>query len=928
MNRTIIQILSVSLFVATLLWGAWTLLYYLGVPVHGAVLIPQDILKSLDGMCGSASFVCRGAYGLFGSVWHSLTRVSFLVTYAVICAAMYAAVLAWRYVRTLRINGTLTFRPWHILALFMFALWLIFTILGFSKNGDMPFRRIIEPVAQVYQGAGPQAIAGLRTNYDLLKERGCLRRIGTFSGVAEASEIKTHCLQAAFFTRVLPPVLFILILLFEFLVLGRFLLRKVLRMATAGGLEEAVLSAGAGACGFIAILWTLAVAHMFVAPVGWALVIAVPAVLHKESRHWFRVFLRSEWSITVPWWSPVLILGWFLLSYLALNFLNVVRPFPIGWDDLGSYLNRPRQLVSYGHFIFSMSAFQWEYLTALGFLLFGFEHTFGATASLFINWTQGLLALLSVMLITRTFLGRGGVLAATLYYTLPMVGHFSFADMKIDNAVFAIGALAAFALWRGLFPRDEEEQTPSAQRKWVLLSGIFVGFAFGMKVTSIMMFMALASVLAGVALHPLGFVSAVIAACSLFVQQGTLNVSAILERVGYDPALVSPMTVAVFGVAISSLFFAGACFLGKPHIRRFFILCSMFLAGFAGAVFPWIEHNNLRNGRVIPGMVFSAPNNIAPFLDPFGTVKDADYSLPPELRVDQKDATCTATGAAEELGRYWGTRKGWEHYLTLPFRNVMNLDSAGYYVTTMPALLLFPLLLLLPYFWKKEGRWLRWMWLFTTFLIVQWTFLANGIAWYGIGMFLGLVVGLEVLFARAPDAFNRSVAGVFIVLSLVFCLGQRLWQFESQRNLFEYPLGKVTAEALRERTIPYYDDITEMALERAKTMPDRPLLYRVGTFMPYFIPRNFEVIGISDHQLDFFNCVYQGRDPKIMLARLRALGFNSIVFDTNTATIERDINGSLHKKVQMFADFINDASLGLKVVINDTGAGISYILIP
>ncbi|MBU2213778.1 hypothetical protein KJ996_04030, partial [Patescibacteria group bacterium] len=77
-----------------------------------------------------------------------------------------------------------------------------------------------------------------------------------------------------------------------------------------------------------------------------------------------------------------------------------------------------------------------------------------------------------------------------------------------------------------------------------------------------------------------------------------------------------------------------------------------------------------------------------------------------------------------------------------------------------------------------------------------------------------------------------------------------------------------------------------------------------------------------------FNCLYNERDPKLTLERIKTLGFNSFVFDTNTATIEKDPNGSLHQKVNTFIDFINNPELGLQVVISDTKAGIAFILIP
>src|SRR3989338_792600 len=195
--------------------------------------------------------------------------------------------------------------------------------------------------------------------------------------------------------------------------------------------------------------------------------------------------------------------------------------------------------------------------------------------------------------------------------------------------------------------------------------------------------------------------------------------------------------------------------------------------------------------------------------------------MPEDLKLDPKHPACGETGHEEELGRYWGTRIGWGHYLTLPWRSVMNIDSAGYYVTTMPALLLFPLLLFLPYFWMRAGRWLRWLFLGTLFLVLQWVFLANGILWYGIGMFLGLGVGLEARVARAPDVPNRVLAGALLGLSLLACLGMRFWQFDQQRNLFEYVIGKADAPTMRERTIPHYDDIADLVVQRNRDIPLR-----------------------------------------------------------------------------------------------------------
>ena len=235
---------------------------------------------------------------------------------------------------------------------------------------------------------------------------------------------------------------------------------------------------------------------------------------------------------------------------------------------------------------------------------------------------------------------------------------------------------------------------------------------------------------------------------------------------------------------------------------------------------------------------------------------------------------------------------------------------------------------------------MRWLFVATLFMLIQWVFFANGIIWYGLGMFFGFAVALEFLFAKDPDQHDsakgdqklgtaaRVLCGILIFCSFITAFGHRFWQFEQQRNMLEYPMGKITAEAMRLRTVPYYDDIRQVVMDRFANMPDRPYVFRMGTFIPYFIPRNLEVLPVADNQLTFFNCLNQGDDPAVITQRLKALGFNSIIFDTNTATIEQNLEGTLHKKVERFVDYVNDPRSGLQVKIFDPEAGLAFIIIP
>lgn len=950
MTDRVFSVLRYSLFFGLVLLGSITLLTFLGVDAHLAVLLSEDAKQSMIATCGDSLF-CKQWYALFPSLFHAIGRASPFAWYFVWSVALFGFALVRTFMRDGEWKVSVAFSPLKLLLLFVASTWMLFTVfsLGGWSSGDdfIPNRRLYDPSSAAYQGSTPQELEALKENFDGLNERGCLKLVGQLNAGGNIYDMSIGCMQTSFFTRVLSQMAMVIVVLFSMLVLGSVALRRFPKPDLRTPTLSFVFSLALGACLYTAILWLFAVLAswlhlpLYSMPVGWLLVLGIPAAFYKTSLGWLRAARDTRWTHDAPWYGLAIILGWFLLSYLAFNFLSVIRPFPIGWDDLGRYLNQPHLLVSYGQFIPTMPTFQWEYVTSLGYLLFGYDSVFGATLSLLMNWMGGFLAILAVLAFGQAFLGkRNGILAATVYYTLPLVGHFSFADMKIDNALFAVGALSMLALFLAFFRTadDEESDAPERgagdRRAWIIIAGVLAGFAFGMKPTAVMVAMTLGSILAGAMAGGWAFAGSAFLSWFVYTQQNRFNVADVSLRVfGTQGFLPKPLVMGVCLVlGVACLAYA---FYRRPQVLRpTFASVGTLVASFLVAILPWIAYNNVANGNLIPDASLSVPNTYAPA---FVTGKGQDatndegrkvIALPDDLRVNLDDPACVSTAGKEELDRYWGDHPGIAHYLTLPWRSVMNFDSAGYYVTMIPALLLFPLLLLLPFFWMKQGRWLRWLFLGTAFLIVQWTFFANGIPWYGIGMFLGLVIGLEALVVRAPDGASAAATSVFIAFSLASSFSHRMWQYEQQRNLIEYPIGKISAKALEERTITHYDDIRRSVEQRAKDMPEQPYLYRVGTFIPYFIPKNLERIPVGDQQLDFFTCLNQEKNPALTLKRLQALGFNSIVFDTNTQTIEKDPNGSLHKKVNAFVDFVNAPGLGLDVPVFDPDGGIAFILLP
>lgn len=982
MTQRTVAILSFLLFAVGLLWGGYTLLVYMGIPMHTYVYLLPAELKSITHMCEEGtsmiSHLCQGTAltfpfllgepALIGTYFVAFFQMSSPFAPYMLCSFLgFAGILIVAGYRTGSFSTEYLLRPGVFIGFFALSVWLLATTLSITSLNNLrspehqlivdprsnetilpPFRFFYEPVPDMFNGDHLEAYRELRTNYEELLADGCLNPVTNQKGEALATRmggavytISTWCMQRGIMGRIGTQMILLMVLLLNMATLGRCCVRGLFRLQSLHPLTQLCLSLALGALGWVVILWTLGVLGFLTPTVTLLFFIGLPCVLFP----WTWELLQEVWRPSVRWECSLrsiqTFLVWLLISYLALNFLNVVRPFPIGWDDLGSYLNRPRLLASYGSFIPSMSQFQWEYLSALPFAIFGYESIVGATMAMEINWMAGLLATLAVYAVGRMFFGRNaGVLSALLYYTLPMVGHFSFADMKIDNAAFFTAATSILIVMSVVAPKeDKAEEVPTVRTYGLLcMAGIVAGFCFGIKPTGILAIILCVSLIAGMMGGRWCFASTAVFGFVVLSFFGAIQINDVLTRIGF-PGLFSPATFQIVVALLSAVLIIIAWMYDSLQKRWLHIIMSIasFGLGIGIAVAPWMLHNMFLHRVVSVATALSAPDTTAPVVfyqqeeevRKMGLPSTVPWrALPQDLKLNPHDAACLANARVEELDRYWGFSNGFSHYATLVWRQVMNTDAFGYYVTFIPALLLFPLLLLLPYFWGKEGRWLRYLCAGTAVFVVQWIFVGNGIAWYGIAMFLGLSIALEALVIRAPDDSNRWLFAIFIAASLSISLINRLWQFDSQKNIYEYALGKISGTAMQEVTMPDYNDISSDVVKRHETLKETPFTYRMGTFISYFVPRNREIFPLADNQMTFFNCLNQERNHQLTLRRLKALGFNSMIFDTNTATIEKDENGSLHRKVAAFYQFIDDPSLGITFPVRDPANGIIYLLLP
>lgn len=78
-----------------------------------------------------------------------------------------------------------------------------------------------------------------------------------------------------------------------------------------------------------------------------------------------------------------------ILTFLiSVNFINIVRPMPIGWDDLGVYMNFPQIMANNGAIAKGVGMVAWQVLTGIGFMFHSAPQAF------FINQIGGILSVI------------------------------------------------------------------------------------------------------------------------------------------------------------------------------------------------------------------------------------------------------------------------------------------------------------------------------------------------------------------------------------------------------------------------------------------------------------------------------------------------------------------------------------------------------
>lgn len=92
---------------------------------------------------------------------------------------------------------------------------------------------------------------------------------------------------------------------------------------------------------------------------------------------------------------------WIVSFLVSVALINVIRPMPIGWDDLGVYMNYPRIMAVTGSLLTGAGMYTWQLITGSGFL---WDQI--AAQAFYVNQLGGILSLIIITSVLSYMLER------------------------------------------------------------------------------------------------------------------------------------------------------------------------------------------------------------------------------------------------------------------------------------------------------------------------------------------------------------------------------------------------------------------------------------------------------------------------------------------------------------------------------------------
>lgn len=486
--------------------------------------------------------------------------------------------------------------------------------------------------------------------------------------------------------------------------IGEFFLQFI--KIPSDGLKKYLYSILIGIFGLVTLSVFLGLFGVLRAYVLWPLLILIIGVRYKIAIEFVKKTLIENFISTDKIGLKNILLVSVLIFIATFFLMSLIRPFPIGWDDMGVYMNIANQIGKTGALVSGNNAYNWSLFMSLGFVLFN-----NTQIALGLSWLGGFLSLLALFSYSRNFLSVDkSLLVSVIFYTIPSIMFLSMSDMKVD-----LGLLFASLTILSIFTDWIQSKNPIVSNiskndvKIFILIGLLLGFAFGIKYTTFIFIFAIFGALYGLFLGYIGVI--LIVAISLlgifqmelyrFSSPDLFDSSTIL--------IIKIISLILILVSIGYIYFKKIDKIALLHIFKLSIIIG--IATFIGFS-PWVIKNYSETKLLsTSGLLYGHMNT--PVFDP--TVVESEYlqlnQIPSSGTGDtisstgttlSKDLNFPASAQKEEITRYLGYEEGSLRYITLPYDLVINPNIKNFIVDFGYFLILIFPLALLGMLWKKN----------------------------------------------------------------------------------------------------------------------------------------------------------------------------------------------------------------------------------
>jgi len=567
------------------------------------------------------------------------------ILWAVLIGA--AAGLAWMYAKKKK-EVVLTYRPWWLALGFFLFLFVVF----------IPLTTAIWDV-QVPSSSSESLRSMLLQEF----------------GKTDTLLLSPLSQWLAFGEKAFVGMFALLLLFFSSVGYGA-LLKPILPKTTT---TRVFLLVGAGLSVIIALLFVLGAFSALGAAISG---VPVPLQLLLLGLVFGGLFAREEYAAllwkkkTVVYKGALAPLAWILWAVLLLvfatTFVHLIRPIPIGWDDISLYMNLPKLLYEHGALVSGLGSYNWGLIMSLGFTVFKTPFV----AMLFSAF-GGVLALWSLHHVTRSFESEEtkSVIPLLLTTVLAVSPFFLFQfgeDMKVDLILLFFGGLV-FVLIKEWWHQPMKE----VSLRFPIMIGIFLGILLGIKFTTLIF----AFFVFFIMLFRAGGRLLAISGTAIFLLLLLVGNVFAFSGIVISPEVQQGLYVVCGIIILGS--FAIAC-MYKKIVWKYFVH-TLIAAIVSIAVFaPWLlfqAHSFVSRGESIPNfqaVLMGRPDSpTLPVAVPTQVATEVSSTDKALVEAVQKDGGAVK----EELGRYQGFERDVLHFLALPMDVTFSRNVSGDYVT-------------------------------------------------------------------------------------------------------------------------------------------------------------------------------------------------------------------------------------------------------